>query len=121
MTSSYSSKCLREPKFCISTFFWAEEMIPDIVGSLYGLKNEFLENIAITASRINSRNASVYWESERALDFVSTFLKRKQTIEGNKDPELITWIERFEQDKNETGLAFWYEMHKGIQESLREF
>ena len=100
---------------------WAEEMIPDIVGSLYGLKNEFLENIAITASRINSRNASVYWESERALDFVSTFLKRKQTIEGNKDPELITWIERFEQDKNETGLAFWYEMHKGIQESLREF
>jgi hypothetical protein len=27
----------------------------------------------------------------------------------------------FEKNKHEAALSFWYEMHKGIQESLREF
>lgn len=100
---------------------WAEEMLPEIMGSLYGLKNEYLENLAITASRINARNSSVFWESERALDFVASFLKRKHLVEGSTDPELLVWIDRFNGDKHEAGLAFWYEIHKGIQESLREF
>ncbi len=46
---------------------WAEEMIPEIIESLYGLKDRFLENTSITASRINSRNSSVFWESERCI------------------------------------------------------
>ncbi len=100
---------------------WAEEMIPEFIGSLYGLKNEFLENIMKTASRINSRNSSLFWESERNLDLVYSFMKRKQTVEHNQDPELTKWIAYFEQDKQEAGLSFWYEIHKGIQESLREF
>ena len=29
--------------------------------------------------------------------------------------------EYFEKDKQEAALGFWYDMHKGIQESLREF
>ena len=80
---------------------WAEEMLPEIIGSLYGLKEEFLQNIAITASRINSRNASTFWESERNIDFVYTFLKRQQTIEDNNDEELTEWIQYFERDKKE--------------------
>lgn len=98
---------------------WAEEMIPEILGSLYGLKNEYLENIAITSGRLNSRNSSVFWESERALDFVAAFLKRKQSVEGSTDPALLMWIDRFAKDKNEAGLSFWYDIHKGIQESLQ--
>jgi glyceraldehyde-3-phosphate dehydrogenase (ferredoxin) len=100
---------------------WAEEMIPDLVGSLYGLKTEFLENNAITASRINSRNSSIFWESERNCDLVYSFLKRKQVVENSSDPELVKWIAYFEKDKVEAALSFWYEVHKGIQESLREF
>ena len=42
-------------------------------------------------------------------------------LEGNRDAELMKWIDLFERDKNEAGLTFWYETHKGIQESLREF
>jgi glyceraldehyde-3-phosphate dehydrogenase (ferredoxin) len=99
---------------------WAEEMLPEIVGSLYGLKEEFLQNVAITASRINSRNASTFWESERNMDFVYTFLKRQQTVEENDDDELAEWIQYFERDKKEASLSFWYEVHKGILESLRE-
>ncbi|RLA93591.1 MAG: aldehyde ferredoxin oxidoreductase, partial [Deltaproteobacteria bacterium] len=100
---------------------WAEEMIPDIMGSLFDMKDEYLENNRITASRINSRNSSVYWEPDRNIDIVYTFLKRKHTVENNNDKELVRWLELFEKDKNETALQFWYEIHKGIQESLREF
>ena len=99
---------------------WAEEMIPEVIGSLYGLRQEFVKQIAITASRVNSRNASVFWESQRTIDCVYLFLKRKQTVDGENDPELVKWIERFEADKQEAALGFWYEIHKGILESLRE-
>ena len=100
---------------------WAEGMLPNIIGALYGLEDEFSRQIAVTASRINSRNASVLWESERSIDLVYTFLKRKQTVDGVQDAELAKWVGRFEQDKREAALAFWYDIHKGIQESLREF
>jgi glyceraldehyde-3-phosphate dehydrogenase (ferredoxin) len=99
---------------------WAEDMIPEVMETLYGLGEEFLKQIAITASRINSRNASVFWESQRTIDCVHLFLKRKHTVDGEKRPELVEWIERFDADKQETALAFWYEIHKGILESLRE-
>ena len=49
------------------------------------------------------------------------FLKRKQTVEGVTDPELVRWIERFTADKREAALSFWYDVHKGILESLKEF
>jgi glyceraldehyde-3-phosphate dehydrogenase (ferredoxin) len=55
---------------------WAEEMVPEFVGSLFGKKKEFLESVSMTASRINSRNASVFWEPERNLDYVQSFLER---------------------------------------------
>ncbi len=100
---------------------WAEEMMPDVIESLFGLKEKFLQNNANTASRINSRNSSQFWESERNLDFIYSFLKRKQVVENNSDPELTKWIEFFEKDKQEAALSFWSEIHKGILESLREF
>ena len=100
---------------------WAEEMLPEIMNKIYNMKDEFLNNINMTASRINSRNASVFWESERNLDFVMNFFKRKIEIEKDDDPALKNWLQRFEENKFEAGLDFWYEIHKGIQESLKEF
>ena len=100
---------------------WAEEMLPDIIASLFGQKDRFLESIAVTASRINSRNASVYWESERNIDFVQHFIQRKYDVEGIRDPEMIQWLDAFKRDRCEAALSFWYEIHKGIHESLREF
>ncbi|HQP87274.1 MAG TPA: aldehyde ferredoxin oxidoreductase N-terminal domain-containing protein [Thermoanaerobaculia bacterium] len=100
---------------------WAEEMLPEIVGSVYGLKDEYLKAIAVTASRINSRNASVFWESERDLDFVASYLARRRDVEKDPDPKLARWAEAFEKDRHEAALSFWYEMRKGIDESLRAF
>ncbi len=74
---------------------WAEEMLPEIMESLYGKKDQYLERVTMTASRINSRNSSVFWESERNADFVLTFLKRQHDVENNRHPELLRWLEEF--------------------------
>jgi glyceraldehyde-3-phosphate dehydrogenase (ferredoxin) len=96
-------------------------MLPEIVGALYGKKQEYLDRIAMTASRINSRNSSIFWESERNVDLVHTFLKRHREVEGTSRPELLQWLDQFDKNKHEAAYAFWYEIHKGIHESLREF
>ncbi len=100
---------------------WAETMLPEVVDSLWSLKDELLRTMEITASHINSRNASVFWESTRNADFVRTFLERKREVDGDQGAELADWISRFQADPREAGMDFWFEMQKGIQESLREF
>ncbi len=100
---------------------WAEDMVPEIIESLYQQKEKFLSAITVTASRINSRNASVFWESERNFDFVHTFLKRTKEVDKVNHPELDHWIAEFDKNKREAGLNFWFEMLKGIHESLRDF
>jgi glyceraldehyde-3-phosphate dehydrogenase (ferredoxin) len=99
---------------------WAEDMLPEVVGTLFGKKDEFLRAIALTASRVNSRNASMYWESERNEEFVATFLRRHREVEGTSRPELEEWLQRFAQDPREAAFGYWYEVHKGIHEALRE-
>jgi glyceraldehyde-3-phosphate dehydrogenase (ferredoxin) len=99
---------------------WAEDIMPDIVEKLFGDSDSFLKAIDLTASRINSRNSSVFWESERNIDYVHTFFKKK--YEENQDDEVLNmWLERFNEDKRAAALDFWYEIHKGVHESLREF
>ncbi len=100
---------------------WAEGMIPEVIGALYGLQKEFRKTTAITAGRINARNSSLFWESGRNIDIIHNFLKRKHTADGVNDAELLEWIDRFEADRHEAALGFWYDIHKGILESLREF
>jgi glyceraldehyde-3-phosphate dehydrogenase (ferredoxin) len=97
---------------------WAEELLPEVMGSLYNRKDQFLHSVSVLASRLNSRNCPVFWESERNIDFIFTFLKRKKEVEKDQNPELTGWIEKFERDKGEAAKEFWYETLKGIDESL---
>jgi len=106
--------------FCRFHRAWAEELVPEIVGKLFGEKEKFLNSVKMTASRIHSRNASIFWESRRNMDFVFNFLKKKKE-EGDNNPELIKWLGEFEKNTNEASLQFWYEIHKGAHEVLREF
>jgi len=100
---------------------WAEEMLPEVVGSMYDSKEPFLRATEVLASRINSRNSPIFWESERNLDYLYTFLQRKQSVDKSQDPRLEEWLEKFDRNKLEAGKEFWYETLKGIDESLREF
>jgi glyceraldehyde-3-phosphate dehydrogenase (ferredoxin) len=100
---------------------WAEEIMPEVVQQLFGLKDEFLRNLRLTASRINSRNAAIFWESRRNIDFVYQFLLKKKHEDGVENSELDRWLEKFELDIHDSALDFWYEIHKGIHEMFREF
>lgn len=100
---------------------WAEDIMPDIIESIFGKKDDFAKSLSLTASRINSRNASIFWESERSIDFVYSFLRKKKYEDNVQNSELDYWLEQFEEDKKAAALNFWYEIHKGIHESLMEF
>lgn len=100
---------------------WAEEMLPEIMGSVYDSKQAFLQSIEVLASRINSRNSPIFWESEANIDYLLTFLKRKSEVDKEPDPRLKEWLDKFDRDKLEAAKEFWYETLKGIDESLREF
>jgi glyceraldehyde-3-phosphate dehydrogenase (ferredoxin) len=100
---------------------WAEEMLPEVMEALHGSKDAFLRAIEVLASRLNSRNSPIFWESEHSIDFVHTFLRRKKEVDNEQDPLLAEWLARFESDKVEAARDFWYQTLMGIDESLREF
>ena len=100
---------------------WAEEMLPEVMGSLYDSKEAYLRAVSVLASRLNSRNSPIFWESQRNIDYLHTFLMRKKSVDGETDPRLDAWLQRFETDKVEAAREFWYETLMGIDESLREF
>ena len=107
--------------FCRFHRAWAEDLLPDMVDRIFGCKAEFLRSIQLTASRITSRNASVFWESGRNADVVHAFLKNKKEIDRIENTDLDHWINFFNEDRGAAAYEFWYEMHKGIHETLREF
>jgi glyceraldehyde-3-phosphate dehydrogenase (ferredoxin) len=96
-------------------------MLPEAVAALYESKEQFLRGIEVLASRLNSRNSPIFWESKANIDFLHTFLKRKKEVDKEQDPRLGEWLEKFDRDKSEAAREFWYETLKGIDESLREF
>ncbi len=99
---------------------WAEDLIPDIIEKLFGNKEGFLKSIELTASRIHSRNASIFWEAERNADYVQTFIE-KRLRQGDTSEVTKLWSNKFKNNKKEAALEFWYEIHKGAHEVLREF
>ncbi len=48
-------------------------------------------------------------------------IRNRRDVEGDTDKDLCAWMARFETDKTEAALDFWYEVHKGTHEVLREF
>jgi glyceraldehyde-3-phosphate dehydrogenase (ferredoxin) len=70
--------------FCRFPRGWAEDTLPDIFGSLYGMKDQLIAATAVTASRINSRNASMCWESDTDIDFVHTSSRGCATWKGKR-------------------------------------
>ncbi len=97
---------------------WAEEMVPDIIESLYGMKDSFLECLKGTVNRILSLNSSIFWEGDRNIDFIHAYLTRQRDVEKNDNPLLKEWIEQFDSDRKKAAFDYWYEIHKGIHESL---
>lgn len=100
---------------------WAEELLPELAENLLGIKENIEARHKKIASRIASRNSGIFWESEREVDFVKTYLERCAAVDGVKRPELDQWIDAFRKDKRAAAIDYWFEILKGAQESLREY
>ncbi|PLW95068.1 MAG: aldehyde ferredoxin oxidoreductase [Marinilabiliales bacterium] len=102
---------------------WAEEMMPEVIGELWGneIKEKFIKSLSQIAYNINSRNNSSLWESYKNVELIETFLIRKHEVEGNNHPDLLGWIDYFKRDRRTAAIDYWYEVHKGIGEALNEF
>lgn len=104
--------------FCRFHRGWAGDMVPEIIETLWGKKEGFLEAVGATAEAINERNASVFWPSARNVDFLRTWLVRHRDVLGSDDPALAKWIAAFENNPGEAALEFWFEIQKGVHEIL---
>jgi len=98
---------------------WAEDMLPEIVERLWGCQQDLLRRVLITAGRLDSRNAGTFWESQRCVDFWTTFLKRRRDVEGDASPELQRWIEAADADPWRAAEDWWYALLRGQREALR--
>jgi len=97
---------------------WAEEMTPKMIGHLYGLEDEFVSKVENFAIKINDQGKPIFWESQKNIDIVDTFLKKKESIKYFD--ELKNWLEFFEKDKNAAAKSFWQEIYQGVQESFND-
>jgi len=97
---------------------WAEEMVPELIDHLYGLKEAYLETLSRLASTVQTRNQTRPWESERTRDLVHMFLRRKQETGADDLPALRQWLDAFDTDKEKAARDFWNEMYAGMAETL---
>jgi len=105
--------------FCRFHREWAEELLPEIFREFWHAEIDMHAHHLELARRMNVRNASTFWESDRLVRLVAAFLRRKAD-EGVKRPELDEWLSRFAADRWQAGRDFWYEVLKGVDETLAE-
>ncbi|NLH47212.1 MAG: aldehyde ferredoxin oxidoreductase [Myxococcales bacterium] len=97
---------------------WSEDLIPDIFRELYGESIDMLAHHRRLAQRLTARNQSNPWEGRRIVEIIAAFLRRKIEVEGQTDPELSAWHDRFLAEPKIAALDFWYEIHKGVRMAL---
>ncbi len=97
---------------------WVEEMTPEIIGHLYGLQKEFTNSIKSLALEINDQGKPIFWESQKNIDIIHTFLKKKESLKYSI--ELDKWVKLFDKDSKSAAKNFWSEIYKGVQEYFDE-
>jgi glyceraldehyde-3-phosphate dehydrogenase (ferredoxin) len=94
---------------------WAEIITDEILCAHYGLTVDYKAHQFELAREIFAREApkAQPWESERLLDLIIGFLEQWRE-HGLQDPALEAWLQRFAEDKQAAGRAFWEEIRQGI-------
>jgi glyceraldehyde-3-phosphate dehydrogenase (ferredoxin) len=98
---------------------WIEEIIGDLIDKHFNIKIDFFTHHKQLAQLINLDNKSVFWESERVIDIVFTYLK-KMLNENPNDNNLKEWVARFGKDKWSAARAYWEDIRRGINDALRD-
>ena len=105
--------------FCRFHRGWGEELLPEIFTDFWKVDTDVEAHHTALVRRINAHNRSSFWESQRVIELLHSYLRRK--AEGGAEaPELTAWLSRFEADPREAARDYWYEIRKGIDEALAE-
>jgi len=98
---------------------WSEPLTDEILKSHYDLDIDYKSHQFALAKGIHDRESakSVPWQSERVADMLLGFLQNWRD-NGLKDPELDSWLERFELDKMAAATEFWQEIYRGQDEAF---
>jgi len=100
---------------------WSETITDEILAAHYGLKVNYKEHQFNLARAIHEGESpkSVFWESERVVDLMVTFLEQWSKA-GLKDEQLDIWLERFHTDKMNAAREWWKAVKKGIDAAFAE-
>jgi len=97
---------------------WVEKVIQDIVNGLFDQNIDYYEHHKELASLIDKvHNQSVFWESERVVDVIVTYLNRLQQADPN-NTTLAKWVEKFKKDKWSAAREYWEQLSEGISAGL---
>ena len=89
-----------------------------MLSSVLPSKQAILVNIAIMRAFVSLRALlSTHKDLAHKLGVFSA-LKRRRDVDGDKAPELERWLKAFEADKAAAALDYWFEIRKGISETL---
>jgi hypothetical protein len=98
-----------------------EDIIDDIILSHFDLHFDYWQtnfNLAKGIHDYQTKN-STFWESERVVDIIATYLEKWQR-DGLKDPQLETWVTKFQQDKWAAAREYWQAMYNGMCDAFQE-
>ena len=69
------------------------------------------------ARRIFRRRKARFWETERVIEIIATYLQDYQH-DAAPDGELDRWVRRFREDRASAARAYWSEINAGLEELL---
>jgi glyceraldehyde-3-phosphate dehydrogenase (ferredoxin) len=100
---------------------WVEDIIDDIILSHFDLHFDYWQTNFNLAKGIHDyqTKSSTFWESERVVDIIATYLEKWQR-DGLKDPQLETWVTKFQQDKWAAAREYWQAMYNGMCDAFQE-
>jgi glyceraldehyde-3-phosphate dehydrogenase (ferredoxin) len=98
---------------------WSETITDEILAAHYGLKVNYKEHQFNLAREIHEAESpkSVFWESERVVDLLVTFLEQWSRV-GLKDDQLDLWLGRFHTDKMAAAREWWKVVKQGIDDAF---
>ncbi len=100
---------------------WAEEMLPEIMGSLYDCKDRFCAPSTCSPAASTAATARSSGSRSATSTFCTLFCNAKKRWTASRIPAWANGWKSSTDDKVEAAREFWYETLMGIDESLREF
>ncbi len=101
---------------------WSEELVQELVNRAFNVNIDFFEHHRKLAEKIVMYDERCglkpeFWDSERVVDVVHTYLKKLAAGEP-ENKELKEWLKKFDKDKWKAAKEYWLEVLNGFYETV---